>query len=313
MFLDNKVILITGGAGSFGQKFIEYLVTTKVKKIVIYSRDEYKHYQLYKKFAHDSRIRCWIGDVRDKDKLCLAFSGVDYVVHAAALKQVPSCEYNPIETVKTNVLGTAAVMEAAIRTSVKRAVLLSTDKSVNAINLYGSTKATAEKLFLSGNFYKPVFNVVRYGNVMGSRGSVLNLYRELIENGEKELPLTHPGMTRFWYTFILAINLVVRALQGPPALTYVGRAPSFYIIELIQALDGKEKIIGIRPGEKLHETLINSYEAKKAFKNSRDYIITPEINYGWNIHYKQRPLIKEYTSINNDEWLIAEDICSLIK
>jgi len=282
--INGKVILITGGTGSFGKKFTQILLTKfKPKKIVIFSRDEFKQYEMAQDFPREKfPIRYFLGDVRDQGRLNRAFEGVDYVVHAAALKQVPALEYNPMEAVKTNILGADNIVEAAIDQGVEKVVALSTDKASNPINLYGATKLAAEKIFIAANAYgggRVKFSVVRYGNVMGSRGSVIPFFRGLKEQGIKEFPITDERMTRFWITLDQSVELVLKALEhGVGGECFVPIIPSMHVVDLAKAIDpqAKFKVIGIRPGEKVHESLISEDEGYKTkiFKNT--YVILPQ-------------------------------------
>ena len=264
--LNGRTVLITGGTGSFGNYFTEYVLKHyKPKKIIIYSRDEFKQFNMANKFKqYEDIMRFFIGDVRDKERLLRALDGVDYVIHAAALKQVPACEYNPIEAVRTNIDGAINVVNAVLDTpSVKRVVALSTDKSVNPINLYGGTKLVSDKLFIAANAYSGTkdvrFAVVRYGNVAGSRGSVIPFFKEIIENGGKELPITDYRMTRFWISLEQGVELVIKALEeARGGETFISKIPSFKITDLAQAmLPGCEMPeVGIREGEKIHEIMV---------------------------------------------------------
>ena len=263
--LDNKTILITGGTGSFGKCFTKYALTHyNPKKIIIYSRDEFKQYLMQNEFKeYESKMRYFIGDVRDKDRLKRAFEGVDYVIHAAALKQVPACEYNPNEAIKTNINGAQNVIDAALDSNVKKVVALSTDKAVNPVNLYGGTKLVSDKLFVAANAYagnKDIsFSIVRYGNVAGSRGSIIPLFNNIIKNGGTELPITDFRMTRFWISLTEGVELVIKALkEAKGGETFISKIPSFKVTDLAEAmLPGcTKKEIGIRPGEKLHEIMV---------------------------------------------------------
>jgi UDP-N-acetylglucosamine 4,6-dehydratase len=282
--INGKTILITGGTGSFGNKLTETILTKyKPKKVLIFSRDEFKQYEMAKEFPTDKYpIRYFLGDVRDQGRLNRAFEGVNYVVHAAALKQVPALEYNPMEAVKTNILGADNIVEAAIDQGVEKVIALSTDKASNPINLYGATKLAAEKVFVAANAYaggRVKFCVVRYGNVMGSRGSVIPLFRALKEQGAKEFPITDERMTRFWITLEQSVDLVMNALNfGAGGECFVPIIPSMHLVDLARAIDpqAKFKVIGIRPGEKLHESLISEDEGynTKIYKNM--YVILPQ-------------------------------------
>lgn len=320
--LNDKTILITGGTGSFGNKFIEMILDKyNPKKIIVYSRDEYKQSLLKQKFSDKlDKLRFFIGDVRDKDRLYRAFNGVDYVIHAAAMKQVPACEYNPFEAIKTNIHGAQNVIDAAIDRGVKKVVALSTDKAVNPINLYGGTKLVSDKLFISANAYSggksTVFSVVRYGNVAGSRGSVIPFFKSLIEQGEKELPITDFRMTRFWITLEQGVELVFKALEeSKGGETYISKIPSFKITDLAKAMlsDCKMKEVGIREGEKLHEVMITKDDSRTTYEYENHYIIYPHFDW-WDFEKHFTPggkLIEEgfeYNSGNNTEWLSIEDL-----
>ncbi len=282
--LDGKTVLVTGGTGSFGHKFIEQVCTNyKPKKVIVYSRDEYKQYNMRKKFAaHIGKLRFFLGDIRDKSRLLRAFDGVDYVVHAAALKQVPALEYNPTEAVNTNVMGADNIVDAAIDRGVKKVVALSTDKAVNPINLYGATKLVAEKMFVAANGYgggKVKFAAVRYGNVMGSRGSVIPVFMSLKESGVKEFPITDDKMTRFWITLRQSADLVIMALkEAEGGEIFVPRIRSTRIVDLAKAIepDCTFRYMGIRPGEKLHESLISYDEARNVKEFNGVYVILPQ-------------------------------------
>lgn len=278
---NNKTILITGGTGSFGNRFIEiFLKKFKPKKIIIYSRDEYKQHLMQEKFPQKNypMLRFFLGDVRDLERLKMAMREVDYVIHAAALKQVPAAEYNPIEFVKTNIYGAENVINAAIAANVKKIIALSTDKAANPINLYGATKLASDKIFLAANnmtgFQKNKFSIVRYGNVVGSRGSVVPTFQNYLKKGHNYLPITSLEMTRFWLTLDNAVNFVILAFQIMNGKEiFVPKIPSIRIVDLAKSmkLNIKFKIIGIRPGEKLHELMCPketsdyTYEFKKFF------------------------------------------------
>lgn len=325
--LNNKAILITGGTGSFGKKFIEMILNKyNPRRVVIYSRDEYKQYivknMFVKKLTEDqmSKLRFFIGDVRDKDRLYRAFKGIDYVIHAAAMKQVPACEYNPFEAIKTNIHGAQNIIDAALDCGVKKVVALSTDKAVNPINLYGGTKLVSDKLFISANAYSggkgTIFSVVRYGNVAGSRGSVIPFFKSLIDKGEKELPITDFRMTRFWITLEEGVELVFKAIdESKGGETYISKIPSFRIVDLAEAMmpDCKLKEIGIREGEKLHEVMINKDDSRLTYEYDKHYIIYPHFDW-WssNRHFtnggKHIEEGFEYSSGTNSEWLDVEDL-----
>lgn len=324
--LNGKTILVTGGTGSFGNTFTEYVLTHyNPKKIIIYSRDEFKQFNMANKFrAYKDKLRFFIGDVRDKDRLYRAFDGVDYVVHAAALKQVPACEYNPMEAVKTNINGAMNIVDAALDCGVKRVVALSTDKAVNPINLYGGTKLVSDKLFIAANAYagqKDVnFSVVRYGNVAGSRGSVIPFFRDIIANGGKELPITDYRMTRFWISLDQGVELVIKALsEAKGGETFISKIPSFKITDLAQAImPGCEMPeVGIREGEKLHEVMVTKEDSVLTYEYDKHYIVYPHFEW-WNMN-KIQPGGKrveqgfEYSSGTNSEWLSVADIQELLK
>lgn len=328
--LNNKTILITGGTGSFGKKFLEMIFERYTpRKIIIYSRDEFKQSVMKSEYANKvdmSKVRFFIGDVRDKDRLYRAFDGVDYVIHAAAMKQVPTCEYNPLEAIKTNIHGAQNVIDAALDRGVEKVVALSTDKAVNPINLYGGTKLVSDKLFIAanaykGNNYKTTFSVVRYGNVAGSRGSVIPIFDNIIKNGEKELPITDLRMTRFWITLEQGVELVFKALQeSKGGETYISKIPSFHIEDLAYAMcsDAELKEIGIREGEKLHEVMITKDDSITTYEYEKHYIIYP--------HFEWADLDKnilpggdkvkegfEYSSETNKEWLTVEGLKAELK
>ena len=324
--LNGKAVLITGGTGSFGNYFTEYVLKHyKPKKIIIYSRDEFKQFNMENKFKqYEDIMRFFIGDVRDKERLLRALDGVDYVIHAAALKQVTACEYNPIEAVRTNIDGAINVVNAVLDTpSVKRVVALSTDKSVNPINLYGGTKLVSDKLFIAANAYSGAkdvrFAVVRYGNVAGSRGSVIPFFKQIIENGGKKLPITDYRMTRFWISLEQGVELVIKALEeARGGETFISKIPSFKITDLAQAmLPGCEMPeVGIREGEKLHEVMVTREDSATTYEYKKHYIIYP--HYNW---WGEEKLILggkkveegfEYNSGNNSVWLSAKEISSLL-
>ena len=286
--LNDKTILITGGTGSFGNHFTNYVLRRyKPQKIIIYSRDEFKQFQMRNRLMeHDAVMRYFIGDVRDGARLRRAFEGVDYVIHAAALKQVPACEYNPNEAIKTNIHGAMNVIEAALDTSVKRVVALSTDKAVNPVNLYGGTKLVSDKLFIAANSYSGYrdtrFSIVRYGNVAGSRGSVIPFFRSLVESGERELPITDFEMTRFWITLKQGVELVIKALgESRGGETFIAKIPSFKITDLAKAIlpECTMKEVGIREGEKLHEVMITKEDSLYTYEYDQHFIIYPHMSW----------------------------------
>ncbi len=320
--LTGSSILVTGGTGSFGKAFVrELLDNYDPSRVVIFSRDELKQLQTRQLLGDDPRLRFFIGDIRDRDRLRRALHGVDYVVHAAALKQVDTAEYNPFEFVQTNVQGSQNVIDAAIDCGVKRVVALSTDKASSPINLYGATKLCADRMFVSGNHYAAAyetrFSVVRYGNVMGSRGSVIPLWRDLAERGES-LPLTDARMTRFWITLPQAVRFVVDSfdlMQGGEL--FVPRIPSMSIVDLAEAVapGAVTHEIGIRPGEKLHEEMIAADDARRTLKLGDRYLIAPYVaGWGWTAPAGGEWLPEgfAYRSDTNPDWLSADDIRAMI-
>lgn len=323
--LNDKTILITGGTGSFGNHFTNYVLRRyKPKKIIIYSRDEFKQFQMRNRLMeHDAVMRYFIGDVRDGARLRRAFEGVDYVIHAAALKQVPACEYNPNEAIKTNIHGAMNVIEAALDTSVKRVVALSTDKAVNPVNLYGGTKLVSDKLFIAANSYSGYkntrFSIVRYGNVAGSRGSVIPFFRSLVESGERELPITDFEMTRFWITLEQGVELVIKALsESQGGETFIAKIPSFKITDLAKAIlpECTMKEVGIREGEKLHEVMITKEDSLYTYEYDQHFIIYPHMSW-WtenNAIQGGRPVEHgfEYSSGTNRWWLTVEQLRTLL-
>lgn len=329
--LNNSTILVTGGTGSFGNKFIERVLNDyEPKKIIIYSRDEFKQDLMKKnfiaKYGEDkaNKLRFFIGDVRDKERLYRAFKDVDYVIHAAAMKQVPACEYNPFEAIKTNIYGAENIIEAAIDRKVKKVVALSTDKSVNPINLYGGTKLVSDKLFISANAYSgdkgTIFSVVRYGNVAGSRGSVIPFFKQLLAQGKKELPITDIHMTRFWMILDDAVDLVFKALEeAKGGETFVFKNPSFLITELAEALNpnGSIKEVGVREGEKIHEVMITKDDWRNTYEYEDYYIIYPHFEWWDKSKFKDGgKLIKEnweYSSGENEIWLDAKELRNRIE
>lgn len=328
MMFTGKRILITGGTGSFGNAFTRRLLDRyDFERLIIFSRDEFKQYnmknQLIKEYGEEKikKLRFFIGDVRDKDRLQRAFYAVDYVIHAAAMKHVPVCEYNPFEAIKTNIHGAQNVIDAAIDQGVKKVVALSTDKAVNPINLYGGTKLVSDKLFIAANAYtasqKTVFSLVRYGNVAGSRGSVIPLFQKLVSEGERSLPITDMRMTRFWITLDQGVDLVIKALRDSKGgETYISRIPSFKVTDLAKAIGGEDvgmHEIGIREGEKLHEVMITVDDSTRTYEYQDYYIVYPQFDW-WNVeaYYEQGgQLIEpgyEYNSGTNKEWLSVKDL-----
>ena len=284
--LNDKTVLITGGTGSFGKKCIEIILKNyKPAKLIIFSRDELKQFEMSQKWNATKYpcIRYFLGDIRDKDRLIRAFSGVDYVIHAAALKQVPAAEYNPTEFIKTNILGAMNIIDAVLQTKVKKVIALSTDKACNPINLYGATKLCSDKLFVAANAYSghetPIFAVVRYGNVVGSRGSVVPFFKERAKKGV--LPITDPRMTRFWITLDQAVHFVLKVLEiSKGEEIFVPKIPSMKIVDLAKAIapECEHKVIGIRPGEKIHEVLISEDEGRNAIEYNECFVVKPSIS-----------------------------------
>lgn len=324
--LNQTTILITGGTGSFGNAFTEYVLTHyKPKKIIIYSRDEYKQFLMAEKLKeYKDILRFFIGDVRDRDRLCRAFDGVDYVIHAAALKQVPACEYNPIEAVRTNINGAMNIIDAALDRNIKKVVALSTDKAVNPINLYGGTKLVSDKLFIAANAYsgeKDVrFSIVRYGNVAGSRGSVIPFFKKIMEEGKTELPITDYRMTRFWISLEEGIQLVIKALEeAKGGETFISKIPSFKITDLAKAMapEYSRKEVGIREGEKLHEIMVTREDSAMTYEYDKHYIIYP--HYNWWEESRILPGGRkvedgfEYSSGTNREWLDVGELKGLLR
>jgi len=318
---DDKTILVTGGTGSFGHSFIQRtLENFNPKKIIVFSRDEMKQWDMAERFAHEGRIRFFLGDVRDKDRLYRALDGVDFVVHAAATKIVPTAEYNPFECIKTNVIGAMNLIDACIDKGIKRVVALSTDKASSPINLYGATKLTSDKLFVSANAYSgehgTSFSVVRYGNVMGSRGSVIPFFKKIIDNGGTEIPITDIQMTRFMITLDQGVELVWKAFDDMVGgEIYVKKIPSMNILDIAAAVSdsAKTKIIGVRPGEKLHEQMIGVEDAPFTFEYDGYYKILPMINDWFNSSDRIKDGIRvddnfSYVSNTNKEWMSVADL-----
>ena len=283
---DNKSILVTGGTGSFGRRFVRTILDRyRPKKLIIYSRDELKQYEMAQVFDHGC-MRYFIGDVRDRDRLVQAFNGVDFVIHAAALKQVPAAEYNPLECIKTNIDGAGNVIHAALAQNVEKVIALSTDKAANPINLYGATKLVSDKLFVAANNvaggHRTRFAVVRYGNVVGSRGSVVPFFRKLIEEGSDHLPITDPRMTRFWITLQQGVDFVLgnfARMHGGEI--FVPKIPSVRIVDLATAMAPalQQKIVGIRPGEKLHEIMCPTDDSHLTIEFDQHFVIKPAIQF----------------------------------
>lgn len=282
---NNKSILITGGTGTFGKAFTQYLLDKyNVNKICIYSRDEFKQSEMEYQFNSNEKLRFLKGDVRDKARLYRAFKDIDIVIHAAAMKQVPACEYDPMEAIKTNIIGAMNVIDAAIDNKVDKVIALSTDKAKDPLNLYGATKMCSDKLFVAANAYSTIngtkFSLVRYGNVAGSRGSVIPLFEKKIKDGFGKLPVTDERMTRFWITLDQAIELVdLAAHKSKGGETFISKIPSFYVTDLVQAFNKEYIVTGIRPGEKLHEIMINESDAFNTYEYEKYYIVYPVLDW----------------------------------
>ena len=319
---ENLNFLVTGGTGSFGKKFIEIMLRDyRPNKIIIFSRDELKQHEMRMGGFHDPSLRFFIGDVRDKNRLKRAMREVDVVIHAAALKQVPSCEYNPFEAVKTNILGAQNIIDAAIDCGVKKVVALSTDKAVNPVNLYGATKLCSDKIFIQGNAYTGAqdtsFSCVRYGNVIGSRGSVIPLFIKQRKKGK--ITITDRRMTRFWLSLEHAVDVVIKALvhmQGGEI--FVPKIPSMKIVDLAEAIapDCDIEIIGIRPGEKLHEILITEEDGRYTVDYDGLYVIMPQFSWWRRQNYKDANALSDgflYSSNNNDKWLTLNQLKNLAR
>ena len=326
---DKKNILITGGTGSFGKKFTQLLLQKyRPNKIIIFSRDELKQYEMAQEFS-DKCMRYFIGDVRDKERLKKAMKDVDYVIHAAALKHVPIAEYNPMECIKTNINGAQNVIDAALDNGVTKVIALSTDKAANPVNLYGATKLASDKLFVAANNLVGTsniqFSVVRYGNVIGSRGSVIPHFKKLIERGDKTLPITDEKMTRFLITLEQGVNFVLKnfeRMQGGEI--FVPKIPSIKIIDLasFMAPHLRQQIIGIRPGEKLHEIMCPADDSHLTYEFDDHFVISPTITFTTRRNYEKNSLGEvgkkvlqgfEYNSGNNDIWLGKEEFLELLK
>ncbi|GAC24907.1 UDP-glucose 4-epimerase [Paraglaciecola mesophila KMM 241] len=325
---NNKSILITGGTGSFGKRFVSFILKHyQPQKLIIYSRDELKQFEMQQVFDAPC-MRYFIGDVRDKERMISAMREVDLVVHAAALKQVPAAEYNPNECIKTNINGAQNVIDAAIAANVSRVIALSTDKAANPVNLYGATKLASDKLFVAANNMSgakgPRFSVVRYGNVVGSRGSVVPFYRSLMEQGKSNLPVTHAEMTRFWITLDEGVEFVVKNFQRMQGgEIFVPKIPSVAILDLVESMSGtrEHELVGIRPGEKLHEVMVPEEMAHHSLEFDDHYVITPAIVFfEKNINYKRNKLGEsgkavedkfEYHSGTNPHFLSVEELRTL--
>lgn len=325
---DGQSILITGGTGSFGQRFVRTLLERfKPRRIIVYSRDELKQYEMQQRF-NASCMRYFLGDVRDRDRLTMAMRGVDYVVHAAALKQVPAAEYNPMECVRTNINGAENVIHAALHNEVKRVIALSTDKAANPVNLYGATKLASDKVFIAANNlagHLPTrFSVVRYGNVVGSRGSVVPYFRRLVKEGATSLPITDPRMTRFWLTLQQGIEFVIDGFSRMHGgELFVPKIPSVRIVDVAQAIAPElpHRVVGIRPGEKLHETMCPQDDSHNTIEFEDHFIIRPTIrffngdmDYSLNLRKEAGKLVEQgfsYNSGDNPHFLTIEGICEI--
>ena len=322
----DKVVLVTGGTGSFGQKFVRELLEHRdVRKVIVFSRDELKQYDMMNDpffQLHAKRLRCFIGDVRDLSRLEMAFRGVDYVVHAAALKHISAAEYNPFECVRTNIHGAENVVTAAILAGVKRVVALSTDKAANPVNLYGASKLASDKIFVAAKnlvgLGEPLFAVVRYGNVLGSRGSVVPFFQRMLDEGADTLPVTDPRMTRFWITLPQGVDFVLSCfdmMEGGEI--FVPKIPSMKVVDLIEAMAPGMKVrnIGIRPGEKLHEVMVTEDEARTTIELADRYVIKPLIHLEDNILPSDARSVPEefrYASDTNTEWLDQAGMIKLL-
>lgn len=326
---NGKSVLVTGGTGSFGRAFVKHVLTSypDVKRMVVFSRDELKQYEMEMDIRH-SALRFFIGDVRDQDRLCRAMDGVDYVVHAAALKQVPAAEYNPMECIKTNVQGAQNVIDAALDCGVNKVVALSTDKAANPINLYGASKLASDKLFVAANNMvgtRPTrFSVVRYGNVVGSRGSVVPYFRRLVAEGASEVPITDPRMTRFWITLPQGVRFVVKSFERMyGGETFVPKIPSTKITDLAEAIAPglTQRIVGIRPGEKLHEVMCPRDDSHLTLEFDDHFTIQPTISFNVHPDYAVNALAErgkpvgdlfEYNSGSNPAFLNVQEIHRLM-
>jgi len=324
--IDGKSVLVTGGTGSFGKRCIETILRHhRPGRVVVFSRDELKQHEMRSRPPFDTlgedTIRYFVGNVRDRSRLMQAFRGVDVVIHAAALKQVPACEYNPFEAIKTNVIGAENVIDVAIERGVERVVALSTDKACNPVNLYGATKLCSDKLFVAGNSYaggSPTrFSVVRYGNVVGSRGSVVPFF--LRKRHEGKLPITHPEMTRFWITLDQGVQLVLKSLERMSGgEIYVPKIPSMRITDLAQAVapDVEQVVVGVRPGEKLHEMMISRDDARHTREFDDHYVIEPDF-----VWWEKRPRLEgkacaedfQYSSEINTSWLNHDELRAMVR
>lgn len=320
-FLDGKSVLVTGGTGSFGKSFVNSILDeTGVRRVVVFSRDELKQYEMQQLYPGEERIRFFIGDVRDSRRLNRAFEGVDVVIHAAALKHITAAEYNPIEAVRTNIHGAENVIDAAIDNGVERVIALSTDKASSPINLYGATKLVSDKLFVAGNAYvgrrKTRMSVVRYGNVVGSRGSVVPRFQKLAESGT--LPITDTRMTRFWITLAQGVRFVRDSLERMRGgEIFVPKLPSMKVVDLAAAIvpEAEIEVIGIRPGEKLHEEMISVTDARHAVDAGGYYVVEPEMEW-WPKDEPYGETLAEgfsYRSDSNDWWLSLDELKAILE
>lgn len=320
MPINGKSVLVTGGTGSFGQKFVETVLREhKPRRIIVFSRDELKQSEMKQRFKNNPGLRFFLGDVRDKERLYRAFYGVDIVVHAAALKQIPAAEYNPFEVIKTNVIGAENIIEASIDCGVRKVIALSTDKAANPVNLYGATKLCSDKLFIAGNSYvgtrKTGFSVVRYGNVIGSRGSVIPLFLQQKNSGT--VTITDPRMTRFWITLGQGVEFVIRCLEKMHrGEIFVPKLPSMNITDLAEAIAPgcRHEITGIRPGEKLHEIMVTEEDARVTLEFEDHFIITPQFSWWQRDNHtggRSLPDGFKYSSDNNEHWLTVDELRKL--
>jgi UDP-N-acetylglucosamine 4,6-dehydratase len=322
MYWKDKVILVTGGTGSFGKKFIDLILKEyQPAKVIVFSRDELKQHEMrVAGFTHPN-LRYFIGDIRDRDRLRRALNGVDIVVHAAALKQVPACEYNPMEAIKTNILGSSNVIDASLDAGVEKVIALSTDKAVNPVNLYGATKLAAEKLFVQSNYYaggtQTRFSCVRYGNVVGSRGSVVPVFLKQRQTGK--VTVTDDRMTRFWISLEQGVRFVIRCVeQMQGGEVFVPKIPSMRVSDLARTIapDAEVEVIGIRPGEKLHEVLISDDEARTTIELSDMFVVQPPeapwFGHAWEKQGQPLPDGFRYASDTNPNWMTLEQIQAMI-
>ena len=323
--LNNKNILVTGGTGSFGKYFVNKVLSNySANRLIIFSRDEQKQYEMSEKFSPQkySELRYFLGDVRDYDRLLMAMRGIDVVIHAAALKIVPSAEYNPFECIRTNVMGAENVVKASIFNEVQKVIALSTDKAANPINLYGASKLASDKIFVGANNYssnQTIFSVVRYGNVLGSRGSIYPVLKKILDEGKKVFPITDKRMTRFWITLNQGVNFVLSCLKSMRGgEIFIPKIPSMKIIDFAQAIgpDCNLEFVGIRPGEKLHEIMITEDDSRYTLELEDRYIITPVLSF-WDEKYNLdgKPVQENFTykSDTNKEWIEGKQILNFLK